>query len=256
MSKNPLTTDESIAYLNRSKLKTVLIEGKDDSIIYNQIENEIEEIDINIFPCGGRTNLLAIYDRRDEIESELLFICDSDLWVFNKPSFTENNDIITTQGYSIENEIYQDGLVLLNKLLTKDELLRKIKILENVIKWYAFEVNKYLIGDISDCKFSKISLLNDKIIKKNSDYFCSTFLEEKGFKEVEENLISIITTKYQIKLRGKFIFQIFQKIFQERGQNLVKYKTEHLFDLVLKTTLNNDGTILNNRLNEIQLFFK
>ncbi|MBK9355478.1 MAG: hypothetical protein IPN09_16365 [Bacteroidetes bacterium] len=49
-------------------------------------------------------------------QQNYFFICDSDLWLFVPSLKFINEDLITTNGYSIENELYQDGIEILNTL--------------------------------------------------------------------------------------------------------------------------------------------
>jgi len=253
---NALTPEIIIATLKRSDLKTVLIEGKDDKLIYNQIEEQLEDIDINILPCNGRSALLKVYEEKDNIDAELLFICDSDLWVFDEEKLNRQ-DLISTEGYSIENELYQDGYSIIEKLLTKDELERKEELIKNICHWFSFEVEKYLENRSRDCKFSDVSILNKTIMAKNSYRFCEEFLIARGFEEPNMTLKNDIIENYSTKLRGKYIFQVFEKIFQERGKGAIRYRTEQLFDMIFKTVTHRDDKekIMNRRKQEINVFF-
>ena len=74
-----LTVDEIIETLKRSSLTTVLVEGVDDVMIYRWLEDEIGIHNANFFPCGGRNNLLEIYERRAEFsELKTIFVADKD----------------------------------------------------------------------------------------------------------------------------------------------------------------------------------
>ncbi|MDO6739163.1 hypothetical protein [Wenyingzhuangia sp. 2_MG-2023] len=255
--KTPLTPEIIIATLKKSSLKTVLIEGKDDLSIYNQIENQIDDLDINILPCNGRTALLKVYESKDKIESDLLFICDSDLWIFEEDK-TTNTDLITTNGYSIENELYQDGINFLNSLLTPEEINTKKEILNNICEWFSYEIEKYLNKDVSDCKFSEVTILNHQVMEKKSTIFTEKFIEKRKVKKAKIELEQMVKDNYQTHLRGKFLFQIFEKIFQQRKKNEVKYSTDQLFDLIFKTTTSgtDHSKNLNLRKNQILNFFK
>ena len=255
---NPLTPEILIETLKRSDLKTVLIEGKDDLQVYRHIEEELDFLNIDFLPCGGRTNLLEIYKVKNQINTKLLFICDSDLWLFiPKPGFI-NYDLIATQGYSIENELYQDGIEILNSLFSEEELIKKQKIIENICTWFAFEVSLVLKNAQHDCKFSDVSILNREIIEPNSCQFKDCFLVSRNFSEPPIDLIEDIKKNYQIKLRGKFIFQALEKIFQERNKHLIRFKKDQLFDLIYRmvSTSKDESKILNIRKKEIKEYFE
>lgn len=251
--KNPLTPEIIIETLKRSNLKTVLIEGKDDLQIYRHIEEEVDFLEVDFLACNGRNNLLEVYKAKNDISTKLLFICDSDLWLFvPKPEFI-NEDLITTNGYSIENELYQDGIEILNTLFSEEEILKKKQIIENLCVWFAYEVSKVLQNTQYDCKFSDVSILNEEIIELNSFHLREEFLKNRNFIEPDKNLIEDIKNNYKIKLRGKFIFQVLEKLFKERGKNLIRYRKDQLFDLIYRTVSNNDDNekIINIRKKQI-----
>lgn len=255
--KNSITPDILIETLKRSSLKTVLIEGKDDLQIYRLIEEELEDLDIDFLPCDGRTNLLEVYKAKDEISTQMLFICDSDLWLFtSRPDYVER-DLISTLGYSIENELYQDGLDFLNSLFSKDELIKKKEIIDNICVWFAHEVSLFLNNQQYDCKFSDVSILNKEIVESNKCTLNERFLNARNFLKPQDELVDDIKSNYPVKLRGKFIFQTLEKIFQERSKSLVKYRKEQLFDLVYRHVgMSGDNTkILNMRKKQILDYF-
>lgn len=257
-NNNPLTPDIIIESLKRSSLQTVLVEGEGDLKIYRRIEQELLDRGFAIYflPCNGKLNLLEVYKSRNEIPTKLLFICDSDLWLFCPKPAEFNDDLITTEGYSIENELYQDGKDMLKGLFDKDELIRKKKIIKNLCSWFAYEVSLVLKNNSHDCKFSEVSVLNHKIMGKNSCQLSEDFLGERGFTRPPDELEKAIADEYHIKLRGKFIFQTLQKLFQERDKNsvtLVRYNDDQLFDLIYRNvSKSNDATkILNRRKQQI-----
>lgn len=250
-NNNPLTADVIIATLNRSSLKTVLIEGKDDLQIYRNIESELDIFDLDILPCGGRKTLLKVYRRKNELKSNPLFICDSDLWIFiNKPSDL-NSDLIATVGYSIENELYQDGKRYIDPLLTIDERTNFNTLLHNVCEWFAYEVEKFMNNNAYDCEFSEVSLLNEEVISKGQFTFLRDFLDKRNFISPDDKIKNDIISNFSLKLRGKFIFQIYEKIFKERKKGSVKYNRDTLFDLMYRyiTEENNENSIIVKRKN-------
>jgi hypothetical protein len=255
---NPLTPEIIIETLKRSSLQTVLIEGKDDLQVYRNIEEDLHFLDIDFLPCNGRSNLLEVYKSKNSISSKLLFICDSDLWLFvPRPNYIAD-DIIVTNGYSIENELYQDGIEILNTLFSEEEIVKKKEIIESLCLWFAYEVSLVLNSEQYDCKFSEVSILNHTIMELNSTSLSTNFLKSRNFREPSPQLLEDIKTNYKIKLRGKFIFQTLEKIFQERNKKMVKYRRDQLFDLIYRTIVksNDDNKILNIRRREIMQHFR
>lgn len=258
-SNNPLTPEIIIETLKRSSLNTVLIEGKDDLLIYRQIESELDSVDIDFFPCNGRSNLLEVYKVKDTIEAKLLFICDSDLWLFvPKPEYIIDNDLIATEGYSIENELYQDGLDIIESLFSKDELEKKRAVIDNLCRWFAHEVLLVLADNQHNCKFADVSLLNTSIMEVKATNFKDDFLASRNFTEPKAEVLEDITQNYMIKLRGKFLFQTIEKIFQERPKEMVKYRKDQIFDMIyrLVSKAENPDKIINKRKKQIQDYFE
>ena len=205
------TVDEIVATLKRSSLPTILVEGKDDMIVYRQMERFFGTTKVNFMPCGGRGTLLKVFERRGEFSNIItFFIADKDMWVFETTPI-EYNEVLFTTGYSLENDLYMDGKYLLDGLLDTNELVTKSDILKNIVEWYAFETEAYFNGNAPE--FAKISFLNENIMAKNSAKFTTDFLKKCNFKKPNERLYHDILENYDIKLRGKFIFQIYIKIF-------------------------------------------
>ena len=91
---------------------------------------------------AGRETLLAVYKRRSEFAHlPVAFVADRDLWLFSgiPPIY---HDIIWTEGYSIENDLYADAN--LENLLDADEVEEHQQVLEAIIEWFAFEVEEHL----------------------------------------------------------------------------------------------------------------
>lgn len=139
------TVDEIIALLKKTSLPTVLCEGADDLIVYRRLEEHLSHLGISVFPAGGRKNVLQIFDRRAEIPRsvQLVFIADRDTWinVGIPPQYAAPN-IIFTDGYSIENDVWVDGG--LENLLVGDEITRFHSELGDFIHWYALALNRHL----------------------------------------------------------------------------------------------------------------
>lgn len=139
------TVDEIIALLKKTSLPTVLCEGSDDLIVYRRLEEHLGHLGISVLPAGGRNNVLQVFDRRAEIPGsvQLVFIADRDIWinVGVPPQYVAPN-IIFTEGYSIENDVWVDGN--LENLLVGDETIRFHSELGDFIHWYALALNRHV----------------------------------------------------------------------------------------------------------------
>ncbi len=154
--------DEIIAYLNNTDLPTVLVEGKGDQFVYRELQDEIGLLEIDFLPCGGRTALLKIFERKEEFANKkVIFIADKDLWVFTGIP-DEYEEVFFTLGYSIENDLYKDGKEDLEMLLKKKETDKKDKMIKSVCDWFAFEVELWKSNNAHDNQFSKVLLDTSK----------------------------------------------------------------------------------------------
>lgn len=106
MTTRYLTADEWVAALSHMKDPIVIVEGEDDVRICGWVKECVNNRRLDIQPAGGRKTLLAVYERRNEYpDSPVAFVADRDLWLFSEIP-PEYHDVIWTQGYSIENNLY------------------------------------------------------------------------------------------------------------------------------------------------------
>ena len=106
MARSNMTVDDWVITLRRTYIPTVIVEGKKDIPIYRRIEKYIDIQNADVISVGGRNNLLLLYERRNEFAHlPVAFVADRDLWLFSgiPPDYP---DIIWTEGYSIENDLY------------------------------------------------------------------------------------------------------------------------------------------------------
>ena len=141
--------------LSRSRLATLIVEGSNDSEIYDDIEFLLAD-HVNSYPSilrepvDGRENLLEIYKRRAEFSSHIpvAFLADLDYQVLIDPTrmLSDYPDIIWTAGYSLENDLYTDANP--TKLIKKEDLNIYNAALKVVIDTFASEVTRWHIGCI------------------------------------------------------------------------------------------------------------
>lgn len=113
------------AQIEHSDLYTIVIEGKDDLLVYNEFEDIYEDPDclVSVLPVGGRNTVLGIFNRLKDTPhiNKTIFIVDKDTWVITGiDSNYQHNRIICTHGYSFENDIFIDGNL-------ENDMVKKIK---------------------------------------------------------------------------------------------------------------------------------
>ena len=168
------TVNELVATLSRSRLPTVIVEGKDDMRIYRWVEQRVGTQNANVLPTGGRNTLLKVYDRRKEFPKlPVAFVADRDLWLFSGIPGGYSG-IIWTRGYSIENDLYAGAE--LENLLDVHEVDVHQEVLNVIIEWFAFEVGEFLEGRVS-----KVDQSCDKVVPPGKTEMDQDFSARRGF---------------------------------------------------------------------------
>ena len=136
------TVDEIVNSLKRSFIPTILIEGPDDVFVYRWLKKNLNINPVSLQPCGGRTSLFSIYERRNEFsDKNVIFVADKDSYRFEEIP-KDRDGVIFTSGYCIENDIYEGSSI---GDFIDDEDRARLNLLRDIIgKWFAFELNKYL----------------------------------------------------------------------------------------------------------------
>ena len=129
-AKRHPTVDELVSMLRRSELPTVIVEGKNDMQIFRWMEEHLKVHKIDVLGVGGRQNLFAVYDRKSEFQHlPVAFIADKDKELFTQLP-TGYDEIIWTQGYSIENDLYADANPSLESLMDPHEVVEHRQLLD------------------------------------------------------------------------------------------------------------------------------
>jgi hypothetical protein len=242
--------DIVIAELQNSTLPTVFVEGKDDMLIYRKFEQLLGTTKVSFYPCGGRTRLLDLYERRNEFANlKAIFVADKDMYVFTEiPKIYEN--VIFTTGYSIENDLYADARdTQLDKIyLENHELPIKENIKNSLLTWFAFEVEKYkenLENEIdNEMNFAAVTILSTNVMHRNSLTFTTEFLQTRNFQTPKDEILMDLQQNYAHKLRGKYLFQIYELIFQIRqatNKKEITFTKGQLFLVCFKEGMANDN---------------
>lgn len=220
-----MTVDEMVATLKRSFLPTVIIEGKDDVIIFRRLEEVDVHLGLSIFPVGGRKNVLEIFDRKEEFlnSGKIAFIADRDMWVIETiPEKYISNDLLFTHGYSIENDVYVDGS--LENLLFGDEKKLFFSELSKFVHWYALALSRLLKGEDSE-----ISLHPNHLLDSEEQRLRLTQLRSTEIYPIE--LKSQLMLNYKQKLRGKSLLFLLQRQISRTGRS-VRHNDKSLLENV------------------------
>ena len=226
MPKSDMTVDECVALLRRTDLQTVIVEGADDMQIYQWAERRVGIQKANVLPVGGRETLLAVYKRRDEFPHlPVAFVADRDMWLFSGiPSGYP--DIIWTEGYSIENDLYAGAT--LEDLLNTDEVDEHRQVLDSIVEWFAFEVEEYLAG-----REPRVDTHCNEIVPLGQTEMDQGFCTRRGFRPPNAQLHQQLKEAYPLQLRGKSLFQILDRFLNAPGRG-TNYSTVALHEIAVK----------------------
>ena len=207
--------DEVVYTLRISQLPTILVEGSSDVRIYIRWASHrlLGTYHVDVLPVNGRSNLFRIYERRDEFAHlPVAFVADQDMWLFTEvPKEYEN--IIWTEGYSLVNDLYADAGSQLERLMDSHETEQYQRMLDSLCKWFAFEVEEYLAG-----KPIHVNSRLQKIIPPEQTELSTDFCRYRGFRLPNSKLFQEIRDNYQLKLNGKFLFDILGRSLKARGR--------------------------------------
>ncbi len=227
-----ITVDEIISTLGRTSLPSVLVEGKDDVRIFRRLEEQCGIMSVSVMQCGGREALLEVYRRRREITSKIniVFVADKDLWMFRGvPGEYENERLILSEGYSIENDLYVDQ-ELENVLVPKSRADYQGK-LQKVVRWYSININRLLRGEEA-----KIDLHPSYVLNKNQ-YLIITGLKEQ--EEFPQEIYDLVISDYKRFLRGKTLLDLIISHMRE-----CEYQKEISVDAFFDIASARPGTLL------------
>ena len=220
-----LSDDELISAINHSSAPYVIVEGKDDVMIYRWILDDIGYAAL-LEPRNGCDGVRKIYDRRSEIiNPRVVYLCDRDTNVYAKRTPSKYRGIIYTKGYSIENDIYY-GRALERKLFEKIDSELFEKALSSFIRYYACELEK-----MRECKIYDFHKKPEAIINNKDFSLRESLLSD--FHEPSSDTIQYLKNDYDLLLRGHSLFKLVRMILHRKNRN-IKYEEKELYEICYK----------------------
>lgn len=201
----PITVDEIIATVKRSAYPTAIIEGKDDVVVMRRLEDTFSSSGLTIIPAGGRAAVLSVFERRSEMgaSAKVAFIADKDLYVvLGIPQKYNHDDLVFTDGYSIENDMFRDGE--LHKLIPESDRVKFDQDVSNIAKWYCLSCQRIELGSNE-----KVDIHPNFFLDDHSKLLSAMTL--KPNESFARNIHSEINGEYYKYLRGKSLFGILQR---------------------------------------------
>ncbi len=213
---NPMTVNVVVGALKHSGVPNIVVEGKDDQIIYRELIERME-ITAEVLYAGGRPQLLQVYERRSEFANvPVAFIADQDMWLFRGIP-AQYNDIIWTEGYSIENDLYSH-VNLKGRVGNKIEYNQT---LDSISMWFAYKVEEYLgknlgktFKSIRDEEYVEVAHRLNKVIPLGK----TTLASGLDFLPLEHQRVKDIRAAYNLQLRGKLLFELLVRFLNKPSQ--------------------------------------
>jgi len=237
--------EELISTLSNTSLPTVIIEGIDDVVVYRKLEDLFFDIGLSVMPVYGRNNVIKIFDRRHEFSKgkNFAFIADRDLWIVGGiPEQYRSPSMITTDGYSIENDLFRDHDVL--NLLEGGELAKFHQEIEKIMYWYALIV-KRTTEMASD---AKIKTFIGTLLDSEAEYQRQIALNSG--EEYPNELLQVMKADFARYLRGKSLMHVVSRQLSRKNRD-IRVRTDVFFALARSKP----GPLLSQIYEEVGSFF-
>ncbi|MBS1165358.1 MAG: hypothetical protein H6R00_1383 [Proteobacteria bacterium] len=237
-----LSVEEHISYLKKSSLPTVIVEGKDDIVVYRVIEKIYGPTNISVLPVGGREAVIGIFKRRSEIDNDLFFIADKDMWCLTGvPGDFSDVQICLTHGYSLENDVIIDGNIL--SYMNENEKEQFEKELSVFLEWYIITLDRHLRS-------------KDKKIQTHPEVILSNIENIEDLIRLEPDEIYPVELKSKILadpmnlVRGKSLFAVLIRQLSYKG----RYARHNCLSL-MEVVANSRGDRLNRIFGSVRDYF-
>jgi len=194
--KARLTPLEAAATIVHSSLPTVVTEGEDDYTAYRHIEESLVDLGVSLLPLSGRDVVLQVYRLIPaEFLQRTMFVVDQDNWIYVgiPEEVAVSNRIVTTSGYSVENDLARDGE--LDLLMTLGERANFRAELDIVCKAHSVEVLK-----IQDGRKGNLATHVNRILNGQGTIWKS--------EEVCLETATALRANYLTLIRGKTLFEL------------------------------------------------
>lgn len=217
------TVDEILSTLKKSQLPTVIVEGSDDLLVYLRLEELLYEDDVSVLSVGGRKNVLSIFERAHELPNikNVVFIADKDIWAITGiPHNYIAENLLFTNGYSIENDAFQD--CDLPRFMSNDERERFSNELQKFLHWYAIAVDRHISQGDESIKNHPNHILDDL-----EEFRALTQLKEE--ESFPEERLETLRRDYQNLVRGKSLLQLAIRQLSYKGR-LTRYSESNFLE--------------------------
>lgn len=218
------TLENLVNVLRLSNKPNIIVEGRDDEIIYGTLVERLGRFDVGFFSAGSKDTLLHLYEELSEYENAgdfrhapVAFIADRDMWLFRGIP-DQYDDIIWTEGYSIENDLYSYAK-LRDRIGNKAEY---DQILDAISMWFAYKVEEYLeknppektFESIRDEEHVDVGYRLNRVIPPEK----TTLASDLEFLPLDHERVKYLRSAYHLQLRGKLLFELLVRFLNKPKQ--------------------------------------
>lgn len=233
--------------------RVVVVEGKSDRRLYWWVSDRLGTGTARVWYAGSISRLLQIYDQRttlfDSRGVAAAFMADRDLdrLFCTTP---EPTDIIWTEGYCIENDLYEGyAKNHLEDLLEPSEVDEFQKMREAIVEWFAFEVEIFSRGEQAH-----VGKELDWLIPKGQTNIDPDVLLTRNFSAPNKTLVDKLKGSYNLKVAGKLLFQMLARFLgdstrRRRYPGSQTYTLKQMYEMAGKNTSNSKTERLINEIN-------
>ena len=222
--------------------RMVIVEGKTDKRIYWWIRDRFGTGNARVFDARGINELLNIYNQKTTLFNDrgvaVAFMADRDLERLFCTT-PQPGDIVWTEGYCIENDLYE-GYVKdhLEILLEVSEANKFQKMRDAVVKWFAFEIEEFRAG-----RRHQTGKDLDGLVLPGQTQMNPIFLRDRGFNTPNRKLVDELKSAYNLRVAGKLLFQMLARFLGDsdrvrRYPGSQTYTLEQMYEMAGKNTSN------------------
>ena len=220
------TIEDLVTTLRLSEKLNIIVEGKDDEIIYGTLVDRLGRFDVGFFSAGSKNTLLHLYEELSQYEdagdfrhTPVAFIADRDMWLFRgiPPRY---DDIIWTDGYSIENDLYSHAK-LSNRIGNRAEYDQT---LYSISMWFAYKVEEYLEKNSPPPKKVFQSFRDEEHVdvghrlRRIIPVGKTTLAPNLEFLPSNHERVRAVRGAYHLQLRGKLLFELLVRFLNKPSQ--------------------------------------
>ena len=220
------TLENLVIALRLSNKPNIIVEGKDDEIIYGKLVERLGRFDVGFFSAGSKDTLLHLYEELSQYENvgdfrhaPVAFIADRDMWLFRGIPF-RYDDIIWTEGYSIENDLYSNA-----KLRDRVRNMAEYdQTLDSISMWFAYKVEEYLEKNPPPPKKDFQSFRDEEHVdvghrlRRIIPVEKTTLAPNLEFLPSNHETVRTVRKAYHLQLRGKLLFELLIRFLNKPKQ--------------------------------------